>query len=355
MPKTVMKSLSETLFSGYIGEGPRVKEFEEKFGKWLGTKNVLMLNSGTSGLHLAYHLCIENPGDEIITTPMTCMPTNTAIINTKGAKIVWADIDPITGLIDPQDIERKITKRTKAIVMVHWGGNPCDIDEINKIAKKHNIKTVEDAAHSIGTFYKGRHVGNNTSDFVIYSFQAIKHINTVDGGALICRNSIDYNRAKLLRWYGIDRDKKSKDLRCELDVAEAGYKFHMNDVCATIGLDMMNYVDDIVMKHRKNADYFDSSLSVQYIQECVYGKSAYWLYTVHIQNGRRDEFIKYMDKNGVMVSKVHARNDYHSAFKDSKVKLPGVDKFYSTMCSIPVGWWLSKNDRRKIVDLVNNF
>lgn len=357
MPKTVEKPLMKTLTSGYIGEGPRVKEFEERFGKWLGTKNVLMLNCATSGLHLAYHLCITQPGDEIITTPMTSFPTNAPIVNIKGGKIVWADIDPLTGLISAEDIERKITRRTKAIVMVHWGGNPCDIDRINQIAKKYNVKTIEDAAHSIGTVYKGRHLGHDTSDFVIYSFQAIKHINTVDGGALICRNSKDYRRAKLLRWYGIDRDKKSKsgDLRCEQDVPEAGYKFHMNDVAATIGLEMMKYVDSIVRKHRENAKFYNQKLKVVYAPESTNGKSGYWLYTIHIDNGRRDEFMGYMKQNGVMVSKVHARNDWHSAFKKFKSELPGVDKFYSTECCIPVGWWLTKKDLNKVVTLVNNF
>jgi len=357
MPKTVIRPLIKTLTSEYIGEGPKVKEFENKFGSWLGTKNILMLNSATSALHLAYHMCIVNPGDEIISTPMTSLPTNAPIINTKGAKVVWADIDPITGLINPKDIEKKITKKTKAIVMVHWGGNPCEIDRINRIAQKYNIKTIEDAAHSIGSLYKGRHLGNNTSDFVVYSFQAIKHITTVDGGALICRNAKDHYRARLLRWYGIDRDKESKsgDLRCEQDVAEVGYKFHMNDVSATIGIEMIKYVDTIVKSHRRNAKYYNENLKIKFIPESIHSKSAYWLYTVHISNNRRDEFMNYMKKNGVMTSKVHARNDWHSAFKDSQTKLPGVDQFYSTECCIPVGWWLTKKDLIKIVNLINDF
>ena len=357
MPKTVFKPLIKTLTSGYIGEGPKVKEFEKKFGSWLGVKNVLMLNSATSALHLAYHICIANPGDEIISTPMTSLPTNAPIVNIKGAKVVWADIDPITGSIKPEDIEKKITKKTKAIVMVHWGGNPCEINKINRIARKYNIKTIEDAAHSIGSLFKGRHLGNNTSDFVICSFQAIKHITTVDGGALICKNKKNYQRAKLLRWYGIDREAKSlsNDLRCEQNVAEAGYKFHMNDVSATIGIEMMKYVDRIVKSHRENAKYYNENLKTKFIPESINGKSAYWLYTIHIDNNRRDEFMRYMKENGVLVSKVHARNDWHSAFKTSQIKLPGVDQFYSTECCIPVGWWLTKKNLTKIVNLINNF
>lgn len=355
MPETVMEPLSKTLFSGYIGEGPRVKEFEEKFGRWIGNENTLMVNSGTSALHLAVHLSIKSPESEVITTPMTCLATNAPIIRS-GGKVVWADIDRKTGLIDPKSIEKKITKNTCAIVMVHWGGNPCQIDEINAIAKKYGIRTIEDAAHAIGTEYKGRHLGNNTSDFVVHSFQAIKHINTVDGGVLISRNGEDHERGKLLRWYGIDREIRQEDLRCESDVSEVGYKFHMNDVAATIGIEMMNYVDGIVAKHQANAKYYDENIKSEYlIPDNPDGKSAHWLYTINLPLEKRDEFIRYMIKNDVMASKVHARNDLHSAFRKSKVNLPGVDHFYSTMCSIPVGWWLSEDDRGKIIDLVNNF
>lgn len=355
MPETVKEPLLKTLMSGYIGQGPKVDEFEKLFGDWIGNPYVLTVNTGTSALHLAYHMCIEEPRDEIITTPMTCAATNTPIVNTKGSKIVWADVDPHTGLIDPSDIERKITPRTRAIVIVHWGGNPCDIDRINEIAKKHNIKTVEDAAHGIGTTYKGKRLGNNTSDFVMYSFQAIKHITTIDGGVLITRNKKDYQRGKLLRWYGIDREVKSEDLRCEKDVIEAGYKFHMNDVCATIGIEMMKYVDEIVRKHRENAQYYNEKLNVDYAPENPDGQSAYWLHTIHIKDGRRDEFMEYMKKNGVMVSKVHARNDNHTMFKEFKTNLPGLNKFYPTMCCIPVGWWVTEEDRERIVKLINNF
>ncbi|MBU0707855.1 DegT/DnrJ/EryC1/StrS family aminotransferase [Patescibacteria group bacterium] len=355
MPESVKKPLIDTLMSGYIGQGPRVEEFESLLSKWIRNSNVLTVNAGTSALHLAYHMIIENSGDEIITTPMTCTATNTPIVNTKGGKIVWADVDPYTGLIDPDDIEKKITPRTKGIVMVHLGGNPCDIDRINEIAKKHNLKTIEDAAHAFGSTYKGRRLGNNTSDFVMFSFQAIKHLTTIDGGALITKSKDDYKRGKLLRWYGIDREIKSEDLRCEEDVKEAGYKFHMNDVCAVVGVEMMKYVEEIIAKHRANAKFYNDNLKVDYVKESSDGKSAYWMYTIHIKGGRRDEFIRYMKDNGVLVSKVHSRNDTHTMFKDFKAELPGLEEYYKSMCSIPVGWWLAEKECVKIADLVNKF
>jgi len=355
MPESVREPLWETLASGYIGQGPRVEEFEKMYGEWIGNPQVLTVNAGTSGLHLAYHMMIEEPGDEIITTAMTCTATNTPIVNTKMGKIVWADVDPKSGLIDPSDIEHRITPRTKGIVMVHLGGNPCAIDEINELAHRHGLKTVEDGAHSIGTTYKGRRLGDNTSDFVMYSFQAIKHMTTIDGGALICRDKADYDRGKLLRWYGIDRNVKSEDLRCEEDVVEAGYKFHMNDVAATVGIEMMKYVDEIVAKHQANAAYYDAHIRFEHVPTNPDGVSAHWLYTIHIPDGKRDAFMRYMNSNGVMCSKVHARNDTHTMFKDFRATLPGLEQFYSTMCNIPVGWWLTEEERERIVQTVNNF
>ena len=259
-PETVKEDLWNTFTSGYIGQGPKVEEFEKQLGSFFKNKNVLTLNSGTSGLQLALRLSNVTWGDEVISTPMTCTATNMPIL-AAGAKIVWADIDPKTGNIDPNDIEKKITAKTKAIMMVHWGGNPCDIEAIHKLAKDKNIKVIEDAAHAFGAHYQGKKIGSH-SDFVVFSLQAIKHITTVDGGLLLCKSSEDYERGKLLRWYGIDREDNRKDFRCEKDIKEWGYKFHMNDVCATIGLEQLKYVESIIEKQRKNAQFYDESFLV---------------------------------------------------------------------------------------------
>ncbi len=368
MSDSVGSKLNDIMYSGYIGEGPKVKEFEAALANYVGNPLILTVNSGTSALHLAYHMALYNEGlkgyetnsnFEVISTPITCTATNTPIIN-NGAKIVWADVDPISGNIDPKDIENKITKNTKAISMVHWGGNPCDIAAINAIAKRYNLLTVEDGAHSMGTEYGGRSIGSD-SDFLMYSFQAIKHITSVDGGALVIKNKKHYDRAKLLRWYGIDREPQTKeklDLRCELDVAEAGYKFHMNDVCAAIGLENFKHLDWILEKHRDNAKFYDQAFSgldkITVSHENKDGKSAYWLYTIHLNN--RDEVMKKMTEIGVMTSKVHARNDTHSMFKDfHNPNLPNAEKFNQSHLCIPVGWWVSKEDREFIAENIIKF
>ena len=355
MPESVDQPLLEVLHSGFIGQGAKVDEFEQQLGEYFGNSRVLTLNSGTSGLQLALRLANVGYGDEVISTAMTCTATNMPIL-AAGAKIIWSDVDPITGLIDPEEIERKITPKTKAIVMVHFGGIPCDIERINQIAQKHGIKTIEDAAHAFGAEYQGKKIGNH-SDFVMFSLQAIKHITTVDGGLLLCKQEEDYQRGKLLRWYGIDRAQKRKDFRCEEDVLEYGYKFHMNDIAATIGIEQLKHVDHIVGRHIENQRYYDEVLQgikgVSLIPKANHLRSSSWLYTLHIE--QRDQFIQWMKGQKVMASRVHERNDRHTAFISSAAHLPKLDRFNTTQVSIPVGWWISDVDREYIVDKVAEF
>ncbi len=356
MPRSVEGPLLQTLFSGFIGQGPKVNEFEEKLCAYFGVPHALTLNSGTSGLHLALRLADVGPGDEVISTPMTCTATNMPVL-AAGAKLVWADIDPESGNISPTEIEKKITARTKAIIVVHWGGYPCDLDEINAIAARHGLKVIEDAAHGFGAEYKGRKIAGH-SDFVMFSLQAIKHISTVDGGVLFCRNSDDYERGKLLRWYGIDRESNRKDFRCEEDIAEWGYKFHMHDVAATIGLEQMKYVDGILQKMRNNSKFYDEALQgvdgVRTIRWKADRKSACWLYTLHVE--RRQAFMEFMKQKNVMVSQVHARNDNHTTFRPyASGRLSNVDRFASTMVCIPNGWWVEPEQLRYVADAVHEF
>ncbi len=366
MAKDVDDPILKVLHSGYIGEGEKTAEFEKKLKEFFQTPFLTTLNNGTAGLHLAYHMALHqdapksynnNNVDEIITTPITCTATNEPIIS-NGAKIVWADVDPITGNIDPKSIESKITEHTKACTMVHWGGNPCEIAEINSIAKKYNIKTIEDGAHAMGMEYKSKMFGNH-SDYSEVSLQAIKHITSGDGGILMMKSEKDYERAKLLRWYGIDRTiREGIDLRCELDVPESGYKFHMNDISATIGLANFTHVHEIVERHRDNAAFyykaFNGISKITCVPENPDGKSSFWLFTIHVNN--RDELMKKLGENGIMASKVHARNDTHSMFKEFyNPNLPGVESFNRTHLCIPVGWWVTNEQREYIAENIIKF
>lgn len=358
MPKKVDKPLLKVIHSGYIGQGKQVEKFEKLLAKFLDNPYVLTVNSGTSALQLALRLANVQAGDEVISTPMTCSATNEPIFAC-GAKVIWADVLPENGLIDPVSVEKKITKKTKAVICVDWGGTPCDIDGLLKITRKHSIKLIEDAAHGFGSTYKSKKVGS-IADFTCFSFQAIKHITTVDGGAVATLRKNDYARGKLLRWYGIDREAKiSGDSRIDVDIAEWGYKFHMNDVAAVIGISQMKEVKGILRKHRANAAYFSAHINKDYFGHPTTSweqNSSSWLYTLILPTeGERSSFTKFMNKNRVATSRVHKRNDDYSGFPKSKDALPGVASFSNRETCIPVHWALTSSEREKIVLLCNKF
>lgn len=358
MPRTVAEPLLSTLFSGYVGEGPKVREFEESFARSVQHPHCLAVNSATSGIQLALRLAGVGPGDEVISTPATCVATNMPIL-AAGAEIVWGDVDPVSGNLCPQDVARKITPKTRAVIMVHWGGNPCDLEAFSALARANpNVRWIEDAAHALGATHGGVRIGSH-SDFVVFSFQAIKHITTVDGGMVLCRRPEDHERGRLLRWYGIDRDApRAADFRLEADIQEWGYKVHMNDMAAVIGIEQLKYLDGIVARHRENASRFHSEFKdlpgVRTVAPVPGAEPSWWIYTIHVES--RDAFQAHMTANGVMASRVHWRNDVHTAFHRAAVSaLPGVDAFYRTQCSIPVGWWLEPADCDRIIRLVHDF
>lgn len=353
MSGDVSSPLLKTVYSGWIGQGPKVKEFEDALSKKFKSSYVLSLSAGTHGLTLALKLIGVGPGDEVITTPLTCTATNMPIL-TRGADIVWADIkDDIN--IDPASIQHKITDKTKAIMLVHWGGYPADLEEIFYIASEHGIPVVEDAAHCYGSIYRVSTIGDcKYSNFTMVSFQAIKHLTAIDGGVLFTRNYEDYARGKLLRWYGIDRESPREDFRCEEDIKEAGDKWHMNDVCATIGLANMSLAEENVEKARANAKYYNQELSridgIKVAQNAQDRLSSYWLYTILVKD--RSEFCHAMGVRGISVSRVHERNDKHTCFEKFRCELPVLEEVMKSYICIPVGWWVTKEDREYIVDSI---
>jgi dTDP-4-amino-4,6-dideoxygalactose transaminase len=353
MNPDIDEELLKVIHSGWIGQGPKVKEFEEALVDKIGNPNVLALSAGTHGLTLALRLARVGPDDEVITTPLTCTATNTPILQ-QLATPVWADIKDDFN-IDPKSIESKITNKTKAIVVMHWGGYPCDMREISDIATKHEILLIEDAAHAYGSTYQGANIGNCFySDFTMFSFQAIKHLTCIDGGALITRYGVDYKEGKLLRWYGIDRESIRTDFRCEADIEDWGYKFHMNDVCATVGLSNMKKVEQNIARAQLIAKGYDMAFAnvpgVKLTQVMPDRRSSYWLYTIQVD--RRSEFINMMTREGISVSRVHERNDKHTFTQDFQCDLPNLDRIIDKQICIPVGWWLSDADVNHVISCV---
>lgn len=363
--------VSKVLNSGYIGQGPKVEQFEKDLKTYLNTDKLLTLNSGTSGLHLAIHLLKRpkqlqgiynwpgiNEGDEILATALTCTASNWPIL-ANGFRIKWVDVDPKTLNMDLDDLERKISPRTKAIVAVHWGGYPIDLDRLKRIQNKafelfgFKPAIIEDAAHAFGSEYKGQRLGNH-GNIVMYSLQAIKHITAIDGGVLVLPHQELYNRGKLIRWYGIDREGNRKDFRCEADIEEWGFKFHMNDVCATVGIENLKFANEIINKHRSNAAYYDTQLKnvpgLTTLERNPNHKSAFWIYSLLVDD--RDGFYKWMKECNIVVSQVHERNDKHTSVKEYRIPLPTLENTIGKVASIPVGWWVSEEEREYIADCI---
>lgn len=353
MPKEVDAAILETLHSGYIAEGAKVKEFRTLVGDFIGNQYVVPMSSCTMALTVAYRLAGVGPGDEVISTPLTCIATNTPLIEL-GARIIWADCEPKTGMIDPARLEALITSKTKAIVVLHKDGDLAKMDAIMSIAKKHNIKLVEDAAHAFGAKYKGRMVGN-ISDYTCFSFQAIKHITTGDGGILACKNEEDWKLAKKLKWLGLDKeDTQNKDNPWLDDISVLGYKGNMNDISATLGIAGMKYADDIIGKFNANGRLYNELLKditgVELVEREEGNYETYWVYTLLVEN--RDKVMAALKAEEIASSIVHPRNDNYSIFVESKRDLPNVDYYSARELSIPCGWWVEKNDIARIVDII---
>ncbi len=340
MEPSVAHEIKKVLYSGFVGQGNQVERFEQALKPWIESENILTVNSCTSALTLALRLSGVKAGDEVISTPVTCTATNTPILNA-GAKIAWADVNPYTGLIDAESVKKKITKKTKAVVAVHYAGLACDLAALKDVVKDSGLKIILDAAHALGTHHRGILDPVAKADFACFSFQAIKPLTTIDGGLLVCKSRKDYDRAKLLRWYGIKRP-----VNLSLDIKEAGYKFHMNDVAATIGLENLKGLALDLRRRRENAEFFSNR-----IPGCVYEpESSNYLFLLLVDS--RDSFIKHMKARGIAVGTVHERNDQYSMFRDSRCPLPGVDAFCARQVAIPVGPWVTPKDRTRIVRAV---
>lgn len=353
MPKDAGKAILDTINSGYLAEGERVKEFAGEISKFIKNPYVVPVSSGTMALTVAYELAGIGEGDEVISTPLTCIATNTPLVQL-GAKIVWADCEPKTGMIDPELVEGLITKKTKAIVVLHKDGDLAKMDEIMTIAKKHNLKVIEDAAHTFGAKYKGKMVGT-IGDYTCFSFQAIKHLTTADGGAVVAKNKEDYKKARKLKWFGLDKEEPHKHKNIWLDdVKIVGYKGNMNDLSASIGLAQIKYTKKIVEKFHKNGELYNKLLKgikgVELIERNSKNYPVYWVYTLLVEN--RDKVMEALEKEGIASSIVHPRNDVYSIFKEFKRDLPGVDYYAARELSLPCGWWVGKRDIQKIVNVI---
>ena len=372
MSEDVLKPLNDILMSGFITQGPQVEKFEESLGKYFGNKNTLTLNSATSGLTLALRLLInkddesEWPGfdvkeDVVLSPALTCFATNASIL-ANNCNINWIDSDNNTANVSIDDIRNKLNKNTKVIYIVHWGGYPVDLNSLKDLQEEHYVKygyrfrIIEDCAHAFGASYQGKKLGNH-GNICVFSLQAIKHLTTGDGGLIILPDEKLYERAKLIRWFGIDRDKRNynrKDFRMENDIMEWGYKFHMNDINATIGLYNLPYIDGLLEKNKNNYNYIYENLKgvkdVILFENKTDRVNSAWLFTMRVL--KKSLFIDKMKEYGIATSQVHNRNDLNTCVSDFKCELPNISELEKELICIPVGWWLEKDDLDYMIEKI---
>ena len=346
--------VNSVLDSSFLSEGKIVKKFEDELAKNIGLENVFTVNSGTSALHLALVMAGVKEGDDVILPSQTFVATALVILQQKAIP-VFADIDYLTGNISVDSIKENISSKTKVIIPVHWGGLPCDLDEINNLAKQNNITVIEDAAHALGAVYKGRKVGN-ISDYTCFSFQAIKHLTTGDGGAICCKSYNKHKEGHIRRWFGIDRENSKNSILGERDynIDILGYKYHLNDFSASLGLANLINFNERLQKIRDVAKYYNESLKnvegITMFKENPDRLSAFWLYGFHVE--KRELFIKNMKQNGITSSVVHLGIDHNIILGGKNYNLINQRKFDETQINIPIHTGVDMEKAEYIVEII---
>lgn len=355
VPATAIEAVTEVLKGRWIGQGPRVAKFEKEFETKFGNgARALAVGSGTDALHLAYILAGLKEGDEVITPVFTCTATTIPFLY-MGVKFRFADVDPATLNINVNHVRELINDKTKAIVCVHYGGLPCDMDELVSLAEEHNIPLIEDAAHALGATYKGKPVGS-ISDFTMFSFQAIKHITTGDGGMLMIRNPELMPKAERIRWFGIDRSNKQKGT-WENDIREVGYKYQMTDIGAAMGLAALHEFDQSLAYRQKLFDAYRRGLKgakgIQLIgAEASDRTHAAWLCTALVE--RRMDFMNKLRSRKIESGQVHYRNDRYTVLGGRQDDLPFMDAIEENYIVLPLHLHMKEQDVQYICDVIKS-
>ncbi len=340
IPKAAATEVAKTLRSKWINTGKKEKELRDKASRKWGFSYCVAVNNGTAALRASLAVLGVGIGDEVISTPFTFIATNTAILE-QGAKPIFADIKYEDLNIDPKSIEKKITKKTKAIIVVHYGGNPCDMDEIRAIGKKHHIPIIEDAAHALGSKYKGNYIGAK-GDIVCFSFQVVKIINSGDGGLIATSNKKYYEKLKKIIWYGIDREEKKTNLLDPLPESfrgdTLGFKYNMNDITATLACVGVDSFDKPSKKRQVIGEQYRKEFAkckkIKLMEYYSDRKPNYQIFPIHVEN--RETFARYLRKNGIMVNINNRRNDIYPMFGGYRKDLVNTARADSDVVLLPI-------------------
>jgi perosamine synthetase len=350
--------VAQTIKSGWLTMGPKVIEFENEFKNYISSKEAIMLNSATSALHLALKAIGLKEGDEVI------IPTNTFVATAEvvtyfNAIPVLCDIEYSTHNIDVNKIEALITKKTKAIIPVHFGGQACDMDEIYTIAKKYNLKIIEDAAHALPSLYKGELIGNLKSDITCFSFYATKTLSTGEGGMATTNNTIYAKNITVNRLHGISKDvwDRYNGGGWEYDIIDNGNKYNSTDINASLGLSQLSKLEWMRDKRENIAKKYDEAFKKNKIEHIFIKKdrvTSYHLYVIKVLN--RDELYKKLKEKGIGTSvhfiPIHNHTYYKDRYNFNNKDYPIANDVFSKSLSLPIYPDLKDNDVNYIIENV---
>jgi len=357
-----IEAVAEVLRSGWAGLGPRTKEFEESFARYIGSDYVVGLNSGTSALHLAalaLHLGAE---DEVIVTPITFVSTVHAV-SYCGAKPVFADVESDTLNLDPVDVERKLSSKTRAILCVHYAGHPCDMDALRQIAEPRGIYIIEDAAHACGAEYKGKKIGS-ISELTCFSFHAVKNLAMGEGGAIACNSDWYAGHFASMRWLGITKDTFSRTVNAKVYawqywVDKLGYKYHMHDISAAIGLVQLRRLDENNRKREQlAARYNDAFADLDFVETPTrrdYALPSWHLYVIKLPDRfARDDMIRHLKEHNIAPGVHYYPINMHPYYREVKAEVPTANTVWKRVLSLPMYPDLS-SDQDRVIEAVRSF
>lgn len=345
-------AIAHVLASGQLATGPRVHEFETRLGERIGNPHCVATSDRAGALTLALRLCGVTPGDEVLLSPLTCLSTTMPIANLQ-ARPVWCDIDPNTGMLDPQALKNQRSRRAKAIIHYHWAGDVGPLAALQAAANLLDLPLIEEASGAFAASFRGRALGATGSDFCVYSFYAVSHLAAGEGGALFCGAAASAQSARQLRRFNIHQASfrlPGGDLNPDSDIQQPGYSCAMSDLTAGLALAQLREVDDTLARHRANAAWLDAALAnvpgITRLQRDPEAQSAHWVYALRASG--RASLINKLHRHGIAAQRLHLRNDRYSCFADPGQPLPGVEAFDADNLCIPCGWWLSPEDLTRI-------
>lgn len=335
--------LDEILNSGKLAYGNFGKKFEKKLAEFISVDNIITTNSFNMALLVALTTLGIKTGDSVIASPMACLASTQPLLSA-GLKILWADVDPKTGTLNPMSVKELIKFNPKVIIHNHFCGYIGHIDEINQIGKNHNIPVIDDGIEAFGSEYKGKKLGNVGTDITVFSFSPVRIPNTVDGGAIVFNDKKLYEKSILIRDAGIDREKfrdEIGEINPDYDISIVGHSATMSELNSYIGLQQMNFVEEIIQKQRANARFLREKFILEIDLIPILNENTnpnFWVFGTLSNN--KQETIARLREKGIYASGVHINNNRYSVFGEYH-ELIGVEEFYSKFVALPSGWWIN--------------